>query len=63
MGKHRIVKGYSVTPDNLNIEYYKEFLSLKLRDTLNLAGFSVSPYDQLQGVFIWTLPLHPKLFQ
>jgi len=35
-GKQKIVKGYSITPDNLNIEYYKKALTTKLRDTLEI---------------------------
>ncbi len=37
-GKQRIVKGYSITPDDVNIEFYKNLLISKLKDTLNLAG-------------------------
>jgi len=44
-GNQRIIKGYSVTPDNLNIEYYKEYLLSKLKDTLSLVGFSLWELD------------------
>jgi len=44
-GKQRIVKGYSITPENVNIELYREFLTSKLKDTLNLAGFNLSKLD------------------
>ena len=37
-GKQNIVKGYSITADNLNIEYYKKILTTKLRDTLDITG-------------------------
>jgi DNA polymerase I len=40
-GKQRIIKGYSINPDNLNIECYKKYLLSKLEDTLNLAGINV----------------------
>jgi hypothetical protein len=39
-GKRRIVKDYSITPENVNIDLYKSFLMSKLKDTLNLAGFT-----------------------
>jgi hypothetical protein len=41
----RIVKYYSIYPDNLNPEGYKEFLLPKLIDTLTLAGFRLSELD------------------
>jgi DNA polymerase, archaea type len=43
--KLRIIKGYSIKPDDLNIECYKESLLSKLKDTLNVIGFSLSELD------------------
>ena len=43
-GKQKIVKGYSIIPDNLNIEYYKKVLTMKLRDTLDITGICLSEY-------------------
>lgn len=41
-GKQRIVKGYSMIPEDVNIELYKRLLISKLKDTLNLVGFNLS---------------------
>ena len=44
-GKRRIVKGYSITPENVNIELYKDFLMSKLKDTLEISGISLVELD------------------
>src|SRR5918996_579318 len=42
-GKQRIAKGYSITPDNLNLACYKKYLTSKLKDTIEIAGIIASP--------------------
>ena len=44
-GKQRIVKGYSMMSENVNIELYKKFLISKLKDTLDLVGLKLSESD------------------
>ena len=55
-GKQRIVNGFSVEPNNLNVEQYKKILMPKLRDTLSLTGIEVSdlgcPIPQLNNIFV-----------
>jgi DNA polymerase elongation subunit (family B) len=41
-GKQKIVKSYSITPDNLNVERYKRILMSKLKDTFEIVGIDLS---------------------
>ena len=43
--KQRIVKGFSVESNNLNVEQYKKILISKLRDTLDLIGIDMANLD------------------
>ena len=38
--KQRIINGFSVAPDDLNINQYRKILKSKLRDTLEIVGYS-----------------------
>ena len=42
IGRQKIVKGYSTTPENVNMAFYKKFLTSKLKDTLEIAGITAS---------------------
>jgi DNA polymerase elongation subunit (family B) len=41
-GKQRILSGYSIIPDNLNVERYKMILMSKLKDTFEIVGIELS---------------------
>ena len=41
-GKQRILNGYSIVPDNLNVERYKRILMSKLKDTFEIVGIVLS---------------------
>jgi hypothetical protein len=40
--RQKNVKGYSTIPKNVNMAFYKQFLTSKLKDTLEIAGFTAS---------------------
>lgn len=41
-GRQKNVKGYSTIPKNVNMAFYKQFLTSKLKDTLEIAGITAS---------------------
>lgn len=47
--KKRVVRGFSVIPDNLNVEQYKKILLSKLRDTLEISGINLNHDIQIEN--------------